>query len=118
MFDYFATHKEPYPLKLETFRLMCGSDSTRAKKWREQVGEACDELRENGLVEAHGSMMTWCIASDERRPVPGEPPEIEAAFFSSIAAGEGTGHLVARTSSCGIVISGEAGINTVDHRRL
>ncbi|WP_039816534.1 plasmid replication initiator TrfA [Xanthomonas arboricola] len=52
MFDYFATHKEPYPLKLETFRLMCGSDSTRTKKWREQVGEACDELRENGLVES------------------------------------------------------------------
>jgi hypothetical protein len=52
MFDYFATHKEPYPLKLETFRLMCGSDSTRPKKWREQVGEACDELRENGLVES------------------------------------------------------------------
>nr|WP_291466968.1 plasmid replication initiator TrfA [Acidovorax sp.] len=46
------THKEPYPLKLETFRLMCGSDSTRPKKWREQVGEACDELRENGLVES------------------------------------------------------------------
>ena len=52
MFDYFATHKEPYPLKLETFRLMCGSDSTRVKKWREQVSEACDELRENGLVDS------------------------------------------------------------------
>ncbi|KGK67416.1 plasmid replication initiator TrfA [Xanthomonas citri] len=52
MFDYFATHKEPFPLKLETFRLMCGSDSTRPKKWREQVGEACDELRENGLVQS------------------------------------------------------------------
>lgn len=51
MFDYFASHKEPYPLKLETFRLMCGSDSTRAKKWREQAGEACDELRESGLVD-------------------------------------------------------------------
>ena len=52
MFDYFATHREPYPLKLETFRLMCGSDSTRPKKWREQVSEACDELRENGLVDS------------------------------------------------------------------
>ncbi|MDJ1465908.1 plasmid replication initiator TrfA [Nitratireductor sp. GZWM139] len=50
MFDYFASHKEPFPLKLETFRLMCGSESTRAKKWREQVGAACDELRESGLV--------------------------------------------------------------------
>lgn len=52
MFDYFATHKEPFPLKLETFRLICGSDSTRPKKWREQVGKACDELRETGLVES------------------------------------------------------------------
>ncbi|WP_075116823.1 plasmid replication initiator TrfA, partial [Pseudomonas aeruginosa] len=25
MFDYFVSHKEPFPLKLETFRLMCGS---------------------------------------------------------------------------------------------
>ncbi|HBO5164195.1 TPA: hypothetical protein L4W59_006377, partial [Pseudomonas aeruginosa] len=29
----------------------CGSDSTRVKKWREQVGEACEELRGSGLVE-------------------------------------------------------------------
>lgn len=50
MFDYFASHKEPFPLKLETFRLMCGSESTRAKKWREQVGAACEELKESGLV--------------------------------------------------------------------
>ncbi|MFT2112525.1 plasmid replication initiator TrfA [Marinomonas sp. 2405UD68-3] len=50
MFDYFASHKEPFPLKLETFRLMCGSESTRAKKWREQVGTACEELKESGLV--------------------------------------------------------------------
>lgn len=51
MFDYFASHQEPYPMMLETFRLMCGSESTRPKKWREQVGTACEELRESGLVE-------------------------------------------------------------------
>lgn len=50
MFDYFATHKEPFPMKLETFRLMCGSESTRPKKWREQVWAACDQLSESGLV--------------------------------------------------------------------
>ncbi|HEL7749727.1 TPA: hypothetical protein UL761_004487 [Stenotrophomonas maltophilia] len=66
--------------------------------------------------------MTWCIASDERRPAPGEPPEIEAAFFLEhrhFWRGS-TGHLVARTSSCSIVISGEAGhvLATVDHRHL
>jgi hypothetical protein len=54
MFDYFVSHKEPFPLKLETFRLMCGSDSSRVKKWREQSGIACDELTKSGLVE-----LTW-----------------------------------------------------------
>lgn len=51
MFDYFVSHKEPFPLKLETFRLMCGSDSSRVKKWREQTGQACDELSKSGLVQ-------------------------------------------------------------------
>jgi hypothetical protein len=52
MFDYFASHKEPFPLKLETFRLMCGSESTRPKKWREQVNDACEELRDTKLIES------------------------------------------------------------------
>lgn len=50
MFDYFATHREPFPMKLETFRLMCGSESTRPKKWKEQVSLACEQLSESGLV--------------------------------------------------------------------
>ena len=51
MFDYFVSHKEPFPLKLETFRLMCGSDSARLKKWREQAGQACEELNQSGLIK-------------------------------------------------------------------
>lgn len=51
MFDYFASHQEPFPMKLETFRLMCGSESMRVRKWREQVGSACEELRDSGLIE-------------------------------------------------------------------
>ncbi len=51
MFDYFVSHKEPFPLKLETFRLMCGSDSARLKKWREQTGQACEELSQSGLIK-------------------------------------------------------------------
>jgi hypothetical protein len=46
-----VTHKTPYPLKLETFRLICGSESTRPKKWAEQTREACKELEEAGLVQ-------------------------------------------------------------------
>ena len=54
MFDNFASHREPFPIKLETFRLMCGSDSERLKKWTEQTNKACDELNKSGLVKC-----TW-----------------------------------------------------------
>ncbi|WP_367899705.1 plasmid replication initiator TrfA [Xanthomonas oryzae] len=54
LFDYLASHKEPYPLKLETFRLICGSESERAAKWKEQTKEACKELSDSGLVAS-----TW-----------------------------------------------------------
>ena len=52
MFDYFSTHQKPYPLKLETFRLICGSESVREKKWAEQSRDACKELVDVGLVTA------------------------------------------------------------------
>lgn len=52
MFDYFATHKDPFPLPLENFHLLCKSDATLAKKWREQSKGACKELQESGLVKA------------------------------------------------------------------
>ena len=52
LFDYFASHKEPFPLPLEKFRLMCGSDSVRTNKWREQSNAAARELRDSGLVES------------------------------------------------------------------
>lgn len=52
MYDYFSTHQKPYPLKLETFRLICGSESVREKKWAEQSREACKELVDVGLVTA------------------------------------------------------------------
>ena len=51
MFDYFVSHREPFPMKLETFRLMCGSDSDRVKKWTEQTNKACEELNKSGLVK-------------------------------------------------------------------
>lgn len=51
MFDYFVTHRTPFPLKLETFRLICGSQSTRPKKWAEQTRAACKELEDAQLVQ-------------------------------------------------------------------
>lgn len=52
MFDYFSTHKDPYPLTLENFRLMCKSDASTVKKWREQAIAAAGELQESGLVKS------------------------------------------------------------------
>jgi len=51
MFDYFSTHREPFPLALDTFKQMCGSDVTLAKKWREQANDSCTELQKSGLVK-------------------------------------------------------------------
>jgi hypothetical protein len=51
LFDWIVTHKIPYPLKLETFRLICGSESTRPKKWTEQTRQACKELEDAKLVQ-------------------------------------------------------------------
>lgn len=50
LFDYFASHQKPFPLKLNKFRLLCNSDSNRPNKWREQVIAACQELKASGLV--------------------------------------------------------------------
>jgi hypothetical protein len=52
LFDYFASHKQPFPLRLDTFRLMCGSETERLAKWKEQTKIACQELVASGLVSA------------------------------------------------------------------
>jgi len=51
MFDYFVSHSEPFPMLLESFRLLCGSDSERPRKWTEQTNKACEELTRSGLVK-------------------------------------------------------------------
>lgn len=50
LFDYFSSHRDPFPMKLETFRLMCGSETSTPRKWKQQVTKACDELKESGLI--------------------------------------------------------------------
>ena len=45
-----ASHKEPLPLKLETIKMMCGSDAEQGWKWTQQAKDACAELAESGLV--------------------------------------------------------------------
>lgn len=50
LYDYLASHREPYPLKLDVFRQICASDCERAKKWREMTKDACTELEKSTLV--------------------------------------------------------------------
>lgn len=50
LYDYIASHRAPYPIKLEIFRRLCGSDSARSAKWAEQVRNACAEIETAGLV--------------------------------------------------------------------
>jgi len=58
MYDYLGSHKEPHPLKLETFRQLCGSTSEIPYKWRQQVKRACNDLQRDQLVK-----MAW-VAND------------------------------------------------------
>lgn len=51
LFDYLASHAQPFPVRLETFRQICGSESARPKKWREQVGDAAREVMDAGLIK-------------------------------------------------------------------
>jgi len=51
LYDYLASHREPYPLLLDTFRQMCGSESAHARKWRDMTKAACEELVRVKLVK-------------------------------------------------------------------
>lgn len=43
--DYIKSHKHPYPLTLEKFRQMCGSNDTNLSSWRQTVKKACAEAQ-------------------------------------------------------------------------
>lgn len=42
--DYIESHKHPYPLAVETFKQMCGSDNASRTSWRQTVRRACEEV--------------------------------------------------------------------------
>jgi hypothetical protein len=49
--NYIESHKHPYPLDLETFQQMCGSQDTSTTSWRQTVKKACVELQEVKIIE-------------------------------------------------------------------
>lgn len=73
LFDYFSSHKEPFPMKLESFRLMCGSETAAPRKWKQQVTKACEELKESGLI--YNAYVNGTLVGCQRiNPVPGHQP--------------------------------------------
>lgn len=44
LYDYLASHKQPFPLRLDTFYKLCASTTSSPRKWKSMVKGACDEL--------------------------------------------------------------------------
>jgi hypothetical protein len=49
--NYIESHKHPYPLDLEKFQQMCGSQDSSTTSWRQTVKKACAELQEVKIAE-------------------------------------------------------------------
>jgi hypothetical protein len=49
--DYIESHKHPYPLDLEKFQQMCGSQDSSISGWRRTVKKACAELQDVKITE-------------------------------------------------------------------
>jgi len=48
--DYLESHRNPYPLSAEKFRLICGSSNENSRSWLQQVRNACSELEAAKIV--------------------------------------------------------------------
>ncbi len=49
--DYVESHRFPYPLDVEKFKAMCGSDMKSLPGWRRMVRDACTELVTAGMAK-------------------------------------------------------------------
>ena len=50
LYDYVASHKQPFPLRLDTFFKLCASSCSTLRKWRSMTRAACTELVAAELV--------------------------------------------------------------------
>lgn len=50
LYDYAASHKEPFPLKVETLHALCSSNASLGKYWNKRVRNACSDLVSAGLL--------------------------------------------------------------------
>lgn len=51
MADYIGSHKEPYPLAIERFKEMCGSDNVTPRSWKQKVKQCCDEVMQSQFAK-------------------------------------------------------------------
>jgi hypothetical protein len=49
---YFGSHKEPFPLKLSTLQIGCGCATDNARKFKQLVAAALDELKSVGFLKS------------------------------------------------------------------
>lgn len=67
---YYYTHREPYAIKVETIKSLCGSKIKTLSDFRKKLKLALDSLKECGFL------MSWQIdASDLVHVVRGDPPK-------------------------------------------
>lgn len=50
MYSYINSHKQPFPMSLERFQKVCGSDCARPRKWAEMTRKACEEVMSYEVV--------------------------------------------------------------------
>ena len=50
LFGYWASHRKPYPVKIETLLKLCGS-GMRTKHFKAELKKALDLLKEVGFLE-------------------------------------------------------------------
>jgi TrfA protein len=48
--DYIESHKQPFPLSLDRFKKMCGSNDSSTTSWRQTVKKACQEVQKSNIV--------------------------------------------------------------------
>ena len=44
--DYIESHKHPFPLSLESFKHVCGSEDASTTSWRQTVRKACKQIED------------------------------------------------------------------------
>lgn len=48
--DYIESHRHPFPLTIEKFRHICGSQNTALRSWKQTVKKACAEIERTKIA--------------------------------------------------------------------